>query len=99
MDILIIGRSRNTVDTATAQIRAHGFTAEGVIADQDALAALDTGEFGTLLIGGGVERVSRELLKQRAARNGVAVIEARRHGRDIDTYLQEVVYPALRERP
>ncbi|MEV6556521.1 hypothetical protein AB0M22_12450 [Nocardia sp. NPDC051756] len=99
MDILVIGRGRNVVDSAIPQIQAQGFTAHGVIADEDALAVLDREPVGILLIGGGVERVSRDLLIQKAEQHGVAVIEARRNGRDLDTYLQEEVFPALRERP
>ncbi|WP_067477604.1 hypothetical protein [Nocardia amamiensis] len=96
MDLLIIGRSRNTVDAAVEQVRARGFTVRGVTTDDEALAALDTGEFGNLLIGGGVEKRSRTTLKERAGRHDVAVHEARRHGRDIATYLEQEVYPRLR---
>ncbi|MEV0295781.1 hypothetical protein [Nocardia sp. NPDC050710] len=98
MDVLIIGRSKGAVDTAATRLHALGFTARGVTTDHEALAALDTERFGTLLIGGGVERNSRIPLKASAARHGVTVLEARRNGRDIDTYLREVVLPVLRER-
>ncbi|MFE7796814.1 hypothetical protein [Nocardia sp. NPDC057440] len=98
LDILIIGRSRRTVDTATEQLRSLGFTAHGVIADDEAVTLLDAREVTTLLIGGGVQRESRALLKQRAQQRGVTVLEARRAGREIDVYLREEVVPLLRGR-
>ncbi|MFD0365449.1 hypothetical protein ACFQZZ_28770 [Nocardia sp. GCM10030253] len=48
LDILIIGRSRRTVDTATEQLRSLGFTARGVIADDEAVTMLDAREVTTL---------------------------------------------------
>ncbi|WP_406234345.1 hypothetical protein [Nocardia sp. NBC_01009] len=66
LDILIIGRSRRTVDTATKQLRSLGFTAHGVITDDETVTVLDAREVTTLLIGGDVQRESRALLKQRA---------------------------------
>ncbi|MGW4714498.1 hypothetical protein [Nocardia sp. NPDC004260] len=96
MDLLIIGRSRNTVDAAVQRVRAAGFSARGVTTDDEALAALDTGEFAHLLIGGGVEKRSRPALKEVAGRHSVAVHEARRHGRDVADYLEQEVYPRLR---
>lgn len=98
MRILIIGRGANTVNGAVARIGEYGFAAEGVTTDDAAADGLDTARFGVLLIGGGVERESRARLKEHAARCGVTVLEGRRNGRDIDSYLREEVVPFLRDR-
>jgi hypothetical protein len=96
MKVLAIGRGQELVDTAVSILQSHGYAAVGTIADDDALAALDTGEITHLIIGGGVEPDSREALKDRAETAGVAVHEAKRNGRGIEGYLEEVVIPALR---
>ncbi|MFI6042368.1 hypothetical protein ACIA8C_12085 [Nocardia sp. NPDC051321] len=98
MDILVIGRGPSVVESGIAQLRAQGFSAHGVLADEDAVAVLDTDPVDFLLIGGGVESDSRALLIKKAEQHGVSVIEANRKGRDLETYLQEEVFPVLRER-
>ncbi|WP_107659812.1 hypothetical protein [Nocardia suismassiliense] len=98
MDILTIGRGPSVVAAGLELIRAQGFTAHGVTADADALAALEAGPIGLLLIGGGVESDSSAALQEKAAQHGVPVIEAVRNGRDLETYLQEEVFPILRAR-
>ncbi|MEU7142194.1 hypothetical protein ABZ942_22295 [Nocardia sp. NPDC046473] len=98
MDILVIGRGPSVVESGIAQLRAQGFSAHGAIADDDALAALDAEPVDYLLIGGGVESDSRDLLIKKAEQHGVSVIEANRKGRDLETYLQEEVFPVLRAK-
>ncbi|QBS41924.1 hypothetical protein [Nocardia sp. CS682] len=98
MDILVIGRGPSVVASGLELIRAQGFTAHGVTTDEDALAALEAGPVGLLLIGGGLERDSSAVLKEKAEKHGVAVIEAVRNGRDLETYLREDVFPVLRDR-
>ncbi|WP_194832210.1 hypothetical protein [Nocardia sp. XZ_19_369] len=98
MDILVIGRGPSVVASGLELIRAQGFTAHGVTADEDALAALAAGPVGLLLIGGGVESDSSAALKEKAEQHGVAVLEAVRKGRDLETYLREEVFPVLRGR-
>ncbi|MFI6171531.1 hypothetical protein ACIBCN_32470 [Nocardia sp. NPDC051052] len=98
MDILVIGRGPSVVESGIAQLRAQGFSAHGVLADEDAVAVLDTDPVDFLLIGGGVESDSRALLLEKAEQHGVSVIEANRKGRDLETYLQEEVFPVLRDR-
>lgn len=95
MKVLAIGRGQEVVDAATKLLRANGFAAIGAVADTDALQALDTGEITNLIIGGGVEPDSRATLKLKAAAQHVTVHEARRGGRGIAEYLNEVVIPTL----
>lgn len=97
MDVLVVGRSRSTVDTAIGLLETWGFAAQGATADEEALTALDTRRFRALLIGGGVEPASRDRLKDSAGRRDVTVLEARRNGRDLEVYLREEVVPVLRE--
>ncbi|MFI9405211.1 hypothetical protein [Nocardia sp. NPDC052316] len=98
MDILVIGRGPSVVASGLELIRAQGFTAHGVTADEDALAALAAGPVGLMLIGGGVEPTSSTALKEKAEQHGVPVLEAARNGRDLETYLREEVFPVLRDR-
>ncbi|WP_327095099.1 hypothetical protein OIE68_34325 [Nocardia vinacea] len=95
MKVLAIGRGPEIVDTATKLLRANGFAAVGTIADAEALRVLDTGEITDLIIGGGVEPDSRAALKQKAADQHVTVHEAKRGGRGIEEYLNDVVIPTL----
>jgi len=95
LKVLAIGRDQTVVDTAIELLRANGFAAEGVVADADALRALETGEITNLIIGGGVEPNSRAALEQQAAAQHVTVHEAQRGGRSIVEYLNDVVIPTL----
>ncbi|WP_062993365.1 hypothetical protein [Nocardia anaemiae] len=95
MKVLAIGRGRAVVDTAIELLRANGYAAVGTIADAEALRVLDTGEITDLIIGGGVEADSRAALKRKAADRHVIVHEAKRGGRGIEEYLNEVVIPSL----
>ncbi|MBH0778872.1 glycosyltransferase family protein [Nocardia bovistercoris] len=95
--LLILGGSRRVVDDALAHLREQGCTVDGVTSDHDAVTALDTGRYDTVLIGGGIEEPARTKVKDSAQRNEVGVLEARRAGRDVRTFLRDVVIPALRE--
>jgi len=97
MDVLVVGRSRSTVDAAIGLLETWGFPARGVTADEEALTALDSRRFRVLVIGGGVERTSRDRLKASASHHGLTVVEVRRNGRDLEVYLREEVVPVLRE--
>jgi hypothetical protein len=97
MKVMAIGREQTVVDTAVDILQANGFAAVGTVVDAAALAALDTGEITNLIIGGGVEPESREALKKQALAHGAAVHEAKRRGRGIESYLNEVVIPTLRQ--
>ncbi|WP_433600054.1 hypothetical protein ACQPXH_31550 [Nocardia sp. CA-135953] len=98
MKVLAIGRDRAVVDTATELLQANGYIAVGTIADAEALRVLDTGEITDLIIGGGVEADSRAALQRKAADRHVAVHEAKRGGRGIEDYLNEMVIPTLERR-
>ncbi|MEV5839053.1 hypothetical protein [Nocardia sp. NPDC052112] len=95
MKVLAIGRAQHVVDTAAELLRANGFATVGTTSDAEALRVLDTGEITDLIIGGGVESDSRAALKQKAAVQQVTVHEARRGGRGIEEYLNNVVIPTL----
>ncbi|MCA1221004.1 hypothetical protein [Streptomyces sp. 8L] len=71
MRTLVLGRMPARVAEVLATLRADGFDAEGTSTDEEAGKLLATGEFGVLIIGGGVEGDSRKAVKALAAEHGV----------------------------
>jgi hypothetical protein len=98
MKVLILGRERQLVDESVAIVERNGFEAVGVTRDEEALTQLDTGEFRAVVVGGGVGRESRPLIKQHAAPHGTEVLEARRgFMQSVQDHVAKVIVPRLRE--
>lgn len=99
MTTLVLGRESATVQALVAAARSHGLDITGVSSDDEATTCLDSGRITTFVIGGGVEQHSRETLKQRAYASSAAVLEEPMAGRDVDTYVQQVLVPYLDSVP
>lgn len=65
-NILVIGRHQFIMDRVIAMLRQHKYNASGVSTDSEAILLLQTEPFDALVIGGGVELSSAELLKSEA---------------------------------
>jgi hypothetical protein len=98
MKVLILGRERSLVDSSVGILEQNGFEAVGVTRDQEAFAQLDTGEFGAVVVGGGVGLLTRPLIKRHAAPHGTEVVEAKRvRMQSVEEHVAEVIVPRLRE--
>ncbi|MQY26785.1 hypothetical protein [Nocardia aurantia] len=94
--ILVLGRS-SVVHAAAAILADHGFPAVGVNSDDETIAELGTGRYTVLVLGTGVEAVSRERLIVRAAAHGTLVLEARRSpGQGVLDNVRDFVVPEVR---
>ncbi|MCX4649248.1 MULTISPECIES: hypothetical protein [unclassified Streptomyces] len=71
MRTLVLGRTPARVMEVLATLHADGFDAEQVSTGEGARRLLETGEFGVLIIGGGVEPDSRAAIKEFAVEQGV----------------------------
>ncbi|MFD5175388.1 hypothetical protein ACFWM1_06210 [Nocardia sp. NPDC058379] len=96
VDLLIVGRSRRVVDTATAYLTTVDIHALGATEDDEALAILDRERVRMFVMGGGVESESRKILTAKAEERGTAIIAAKRAGREVEQYLAEEVVPLFR---
>lgn len=99
MATLVLGREPATVKALVSAASSRGLDITGVSSDADAIAHLDSDKITMFVIGGGVEQQSREPLKQYANANGVAVIEESLAGRDVDSYVQQVLVPQVGSAP
>ncbi|HZA17700.1 MAG TPA: hypothetical protein VE645_12585 [Pseudonocardiaceae bacterium] len=97
MTTLVIARAQQVIDTVLAVLRGDGFDAEGTTADDEALTRLASGEVMTVVIGGGVESSSRQVLRQVCTTHDVSVIEGALGDRDVTTYVQQEIEPFLRK--
>jgi DNA-binding response OmpR family regulator len=96
VNVLVLGRERHLVAASTAVLADHGFAVVGVSRDEEAAAYLDRGTFAALIVGSGVEQISRPPLRQRAARHGTAFIEARRDAtQSVQDNVRDVIIPQL----
>ncbi|GGN98949.1 hypothetical protein [Nocardia rhizosphaerihabitans] len=96
VDLLVVGRGQNVVDTAIAYIDGLGYRILGTTLDEEALDILDREQVRFLVIGGGVETESRKRLTAKADERGTTAVAAKRAGRDVEQYLADEVVPALR---
>jgi len=72
---LLVGRQRSMMDAAVAVVSANGFTAKGVLTDDEALTEIASGDFAVVTIGGGVEPDSRSRIKSAAAASKIASLD------------------------
>ncbi len=68
MKILILGRHAGMMQSILAQVAGAGFEARGCLTDEEAIAALQNETFKAVVIGGGVETISRNLIKAECAK-------------------------------
>jgi hypothetical protein len=97
MTTLVVARAQQVIDTVLAVLRGDGFEAEGTTADDEALARLAAGDVTRVVIGGGVEPSSRQVLRQVCTSHDVKVIEGALGDRDVTTYVRQEIEPWLRE--
>ncbi|MFZ4135658.1 hypothetical protein [Streptomyces koyangensis] len=97
MRTLVLGRTPARVRDVVATLRADGFNAEGVSADEEARKLLAAGEFGVLIIGGGVEPESRASLKEFAAEHRVRQVIDAALTEPFDAYVRREFEPVIRE--
>ena len=75
MRVLLLGRHRPMMDAATSLAAANGFDNDGVLTDEEAVAAIETGRYSAVTIGGGVEPDSRLRVKGAAAKAGIVALD------------------------
>ncbi|MFG2603270.1 hypothetical protein ACGFT2_06955 [Streptomyces sp. NPDC048514] len=97
MRTLVLGRTPARVTEVLATLRADGFDAEGVTTDEEARRLLETGEFGVLIIGGGVEPHSRAAIKELAARHRVGRVIDGALTEPFDAYVRRGFEPLIQE--
>lgn len=97
MRTLVLGRTPARVTAVLATLRADGFEAEGASTDEEALTLLRTGEFGVLIIGGGVGPASRAAIRAFAAEHRVRRVIDGALREPFDTYVRNEFEPLIRE--
>jgi hypothetical protein len=75
MKVLILGRHTSIMKDVIESLAVEGFDAAGVFTDDDAVAAVESGDFQVFAIGGGVEAASRPALIEAAEYRGMNVLE------------------------
>ncbi|MFG3106251.1 hypothetical protein [Streptomyces tendae] len=96
--VLVVGREPQVVGAVVgAVVEAVGrhTVATGATRDADALAELAGGGVTLLVVGGGVEGRSRELLRAGAQAHGVPVVESPLRGEEVESYVRREVLPRL----
>lgn len=96
MRTLVLGRMPARVTAVLDTLRADGFDAEGVTADEEARKLLEAEEFGVLIIGGGVAPDSRAALKEFAAEQGVRRVIDGALTEPFDAYVRREFEPLIR---
>jgi hypothetical protein len=76
--------------------RRSGFEAVGTLIDDEAVAQLEPGNVGAIVIGGGVQGKSRRQIRSVADSKQIAVIDGALGDKDIETYVQQELLPVLR---
>ncbi len=97
MTVLIIGRGPQVVASVVEALHDHAIESVGVTKDVDATARLEAGSASALVIGGGVDRRSRRVLRRSAEAAGVTVIQGALGNRDVRGYVRDVLVPLLRQ--
>ncbi|WP_130347245.1 hypothetical protein [Herbihabitans rhizosphaerae] len=97
MTVVLLGREPKVVKSVGSELRARGFSVVECTGDDEAVAAVDSGDATAIVIGGGVEPASRERVTSAARAHGVAVVAGRRGDGPLATYVDEVLVPELRE--
>ncbi|MGW7545366.1 hypothetical protein ACWGKQ_30285 [Streptomyces sp. NPDC054770] len=97
MRTLVLGRMPARVTAVLDTLRADGFDAEGVGTDDEARKLLETGEFGVLIIGGGVGPDSRAAIKELATGSGVRRVIDGALAEPFDAYVRREFEPRIRE--
>ncbi|GGT04633.1 hypothetical protein [Streptomyces chromofuscus] len=97
MRTLVLGRTPARVTAVLETLRADGFDAEGTSTDEEARKLLETGQFGVLIIGGGVEPDSRAALKKLAAEHQVRRVIDGALTAPFDAYVRREFEPRIRE--
>ncbi len=95
--VLIIGRGPGQVAGMVSLVCQQGFEAVGTTRDADAAARLAAGGVDAIVIGGGVEDVSRGTLAQIADGLGVRVIRGALAGKRPEDYVRDELVPQLRD--
>ncbi|TWP50516.1 hypothetical protein FKR81_20305 [Lentzea tibetensis] len=94
--VLVVGREGAVVAAVVAATRARGAGAVGATTDEAACEAMSAGDVAVLVIGAGVERESRDLLRRAAESGGTTVVETPLRGGDVDEYVVREIMPRLR---
>lgn len=92
----MVGREPDVVDAVVAAVLSRGIGAVGATADEAAVRVMAGGGVRLLVIGGGVERGSREALRRAAGSCGADVLETPLRGGNADHYVEREVLPRLR---
>ncbi len=80
-NILIIGRHADMLAKITEILKQHGYKAIGKITNQEALLSFQSNTFDAVIIGGGVDKESRELFHKEFPKTNptIAIIDAHPH--------------------
>ncbi|AMM10110.1 hypothetical protein ABZ649_03555 [Streptomyces albidoflavus] len=97
MKTLVLGRTPARVREVLATLREDGFAAEGVSTDEEARGLLASGEFGVLIVGGGVGPESRAAMKEFAAGHGVREVIDGALTEPFDIYVRREFEPLIRK--
>jgi hypothetical protein len=95
MTVLVIARAQPVLDRVLSLISQAGIDVAGTLSDAEAIGRLEAGGIVALVIGGGVEEPSKQRLRSVAEGKGTRVVEGALRGRDPETYVREVLLPAL----
>ncbi|WP_166354874.1 hypothetical protein [Phytoactinopolyspora limicola] len=96
MTVVVIGRSRRVLGSVVPIFEQNGFPAVGVTTLAEARPILAKGMATALVIGAGVDWITRLRLRGAAQLHGVRVIQATPGRHTPETYVREEVIPRLR---
>jgi DNA-binding response OmpR family regulator len=88
-NILIIGRHAELLDVVLNQVTQQGYHAIGTLTNEEALIAFKSSLFDAVILGGGVDLMSRQTLKQEflSIHPGIRILEV--HPQNILVALNE----------
>ena len=72
--VLVVGRHPDIMARVLDKFDDRGIPTQGVFDDSDAMAAMLTGEYSHIVVGGGVEAESKEALREEADQLHMACI-------------------------
>ncbi|HMJ04561.1 MAG TPA: hypothetical protein VK506_16585 [Conexibacter sp.] len=101
--VLVVGRSPEKMEQATAVLESHGFAATGVFSEQEALNAIARREALFAVVAGGfLDEPAQDRLRAAAAPKGAVLVTAHIGHDDPTAHFTDKVVPKLvaaRDRP
>jgi hypothetical protein len=96
--VVVVGRSPEKMEVATAVLESHGFAATGVFSEEEARRAIDEhDELFAVVAGGSIDEPAQDRLRAAAASKGAVLITAYIGHEDPEAHFTQTVIPKLVE--